>query len=328
MNRTAPLVMAACAALLAPRAPGAEGVPMDMAGPVRARCDDPAGASLVRVVVVRGWARSQHATAAAAFTAHLTDVRGTLLQVIEVLLDEGHEAVVARIGDVCPALTVAVGDAAARFVRRNLPRLPAVFLLVRDRDAAGVAHDGQRGLTGVLLRLSPALQVDVVRRTLPRIRRVGTLCGGPATCALAREIAEAGRARDLVVEIAHVRSGGASRAAVVRMRPRVDALWLLPDRIAGHASLILYALRWRIPTITFEPRFMRRGAVLSVSPDFVDQGRQAAVLAARVLDGAPPTALPVEWPRKPFVAINRPAAALTRVALATDALDAADEVVP
>src|SRR5256885_1463718 len=69
----------------------------------------------------------------------------------------------------------------------------------------------------------------------------------------------------------------------------VEALWLIPDSTVLTNESIRFilesALGHQIPVIGFSPEFTRLGALLSISVNYGDVGRETGLLAKRILDG-------------------------------------------
>jgi len=80
-----------------------------------------------------------------------------------------------------------------------------------------------------------------------------------------------------------------------------EALWLLPDSTVLTDESIRFilesALAQHVPVIGFSPEFTRLGALLSLSVNYGEVGRETGVLAKRILDGErilPLRPIPVE----------------------------------
>jgi putative ABC transport system substrate-binding protein len=81
----------------------------------------------------------------------------------------------------------------------------------------------------------------------------------------------------------------------------VDALWLMPDSTVLTEESIRFilesALAQHVPVIGFSPEFTRLGALLSLSVNYGEVGRETGTLAKRILDGErlmPIKPMPVE----------------------------------
>jgi hypothetical protein len=70
----------------------------------------------------------------------------------------------------------------------------------------------------------------------------------------------------------------------------------------------LAAARNNVPAIYSQPYFAREGGLLSYGPDAVDLYRRAASYVDRILRGEKPGDLPVQFPTKFEMVVNRKAA--------------------
>ncbi len=68
-----------------------------------------------------------------------------------------------------------------------------------------------------------------------------------------------------------------------------DALWLMPDSTVLTDESIRFilesALAQHVPVIGFSPEITRLGALLSLSVNYGEVGRETGLLAKRILDG-------------------------------------------
>ena len=185
------------------------------------------------------------------------------------------------------------------------PDTPVVFYdNVGDRFPAG-SRSFAGNVTGVLIDLDPSGTIDLLQRLHPGLPRL-YIVGGTA----AYDLAWKDRVQSLL----------ASR------NPAFDVIWLddlpLPDLIeaVGHlpaGSVVLYTSVFRdaggqervnpriaelvaqasnAPVYGFLDTYMGRGIVGGDIPDFAAEGREAAKLAVRVLNGEPASSIPVQPP--------------------------------
>jgi putative ABC transport system substrate-binding protein len=81
------------------------------------------------------------------------------------------------------------------------------------------------------------------------------------------------------------------------------------------APIILAAARNNVPAVYWQSLFARDGGLLSYGPDFVDNFRRAATYVDRILRGAKPGDLPVQFPTKFEMAV--PSALAAKAAIQT-----------
>ena len=93
------------------------------------------------------------------------------------------------------------------------------------------------------------------------------------------------------------------------------------------APIILAAARSNVPAVVWQSDFAREGGLLSYGPDRVDTYRRAATYVDRILRGAKPSDLPVQFPTKFEMAVNLKTAKALGLAIPETLLATADEVV-
>jgi putative ABC transport system substrate-binding protein len=79
--------------------------------------------------------------------------------------------------------------------------------------------------------------------------------------------------------------------------------------------IISAAARNNVPAVYSDPSFARDGGLLSYAPDQVDTWRRAASYVDRILRGAKPGDLPVQFPTKFEMIVNRKTATALGLAI-------------
>jgi putative ABC transport system substrate-binding protein len=100
-----------------------------------------------------------------------------------------------------------------------------------------------------------------------------------------------------------------------------------PFTVAHRAPIISAAARNNVPAVYPQSFFARGGGLLSYGADQADQFRRAATYVDRILRGAKPGDLPVQFPVKYEMAVNRKAATALGLAIPPSILLRADEVI-
>ena len=96
---------------------------------------------------------------------------------------------------------------------------------------------------------------------------------------------------------------------------------------AHRATIILAAARNNVPAVYAASGFVRDGGLLSYGPDQVDTFRRAASYVDRILRGAKPGDLPVQFPVKYEMAVNLKTAKALGLTVPPSILLRADEVI-
>ena len=137
-------------------------------------------------------------------------------------------------------------------------------------------------------------------------------------------------ARSLKVEsiIAPVQSDVEIEMAINDLgREPGGGLVAMPDifMVAHRASIISAAARNNVPAVYSYSVFAREGGLLSYRPDPVDNYRRPASYVDRILRGAKPGDLPVQFPTKFEMVVNRKTATALGLAIPPSILLRADE---
>jgi putative ABC transport system substrate-binding protein len=97
--------------------------------------------------------------------------------------------------------------------------------------------------------------------------------------------------------------------------------------IAHRAPIISAAARNNVPTVYALSQSARDGGLLSYAPDLVDNFRRTASYVDRILRGAKPVELPVEFPTKCEMTVNLKTAKALGLTVPRSILLRADEVI-
>jgi putative ABC transport system substrate-binding protein len=108
-----------------------------------------------------------------------------------------------------------------------------------------------------------------------------------------------------------------------------SGLVVMPDlfMLAHRAPIILAAARNNVPAVYPNLAYARDGGLLSYGPDLVDNFRRAASYVDRILRGAKPTELPVQFPTKFEMAVNLKTAKALGLTVPQSILLRVDEVI-
>jgi putative ABC transport system substrate-binding protein len=242
------------------------------------------------VLVVKSAAAGPYDQAVHAFQGAM---RGHDVRVVDLAGDRSRLARAAQSARAAGvALVVAVGPLAVEAVRGA--GRPVIYVLTPDGAVAGLRGNA----TGVRMGVHPARHLALVKRLLPRARRVAVLDDPARSSWIVSEGREAARPLRLLLAETRVQDQRAVPFAVRGLR--ADALWLiLDDTVVTRTSyplILRTTLEARIPTITFSQDLVRAGALAALEADFADTGVKAAELARQVLGGRSPSELAPVWP--------------------------------
>jgi ABC-type uncharacterized transport system substrate-binding protein len=185
---------------------------------------------------------------------------------------------------------------------RRTQTVPIVFTYLASAVAAGAGKsdtDHLSNVTGVYMAADYDGMMAIVRETLPSAKRLGTLY----VPAEANQVFHRDRMLEATktagYEFLTVPANTAAEvpdAAVSLTSMRIDAVVQLPGNLTAAAfpSLAEAARRARLPVFVFQTSQIRQGALVAVARDYHDGGVQSAMMAARVMRGESPAAIPFE----------------------------------
>lgn len=185
-----------------------------------------------------------------------------------------------------PALVFAVGLKAAKAAQLEIVDIPVVYSMVLDPAKYGLTTPN---MTGILLEVPVERQLAMIRTLLPNLKHIGTLYDPTKTTSLideARRLLKPNGMELIPLQINNERDVPGGLRALL---PSVDALWLVPDSTVLNDESLRFilntALEERVPVIGFSREFARSGALLCLSVNYGDIGRQAGQLSRKLLDG-------------------------------------------
>jgi putative ABC transport system substrate-binding protein len=236
-----------------------------------------------------------------------------------------------------PDIILVAGTQATAALQRETRTIPIVSLTAADPVAGGLVAGLNRpsgNITG-FANYEATLGgkwVELLSEIAPGLKRAAIMFNpdvpGPWIYMPALEAA----ARSLKVEpiIAPVHGDAEIETAIIAFgREQGSGLVVLPDGFMGahRAPIILAATRNNVPAIFWNPDFARKGGLLSYGPDQVDIYRRAATYVDRILRGAKPGDLPVQFPTKFEMVVNLKTAKALGLAIPPSIMLRADEVI-
>ena len=235
-------------------------------------------------------------------------------------------------------LIVSLGTQGVTAAKNATETIPIVMIAVRDPVGTGLIASLARpggnvtGVSGYAGLESVAKQLELLRETVPKIRRVAIL-SNPTNAYHQLAIREVNvEARSLGVELQLLGTRGPNEfdgAFAAMAKERVGALLVLSDAIFGYhqTRLVDLAARSRLPAAYSVRDYVEAGGLMSYGPSLLDSYRQAAAYVDRILKGAKPAELPVEQPSKYELVINLKTAKVLGLTIPPSLLARADEII-
>jgi putative ABC transport system substrate-binding protein len=223
-------------------------------------------------------------------------------------------------------------------VQRETRTIPIVFANVGDPVASGIVPRLDRpggNITGfATLEASLGSKwLELLSEIAPGLKRAAIMFNpdvSPASAYLP-SLETAARSLKIVATIAPVHNDVEIETAITALgREPGGGLVVMPSggfTVAHRAPIISAAARNNIPGVYYASDYSRDGGLLSYGPDVVDNLRRAATYVDRILRGEKPGDLPVQFPTKFEMVVNRKTATALGLEIPPSILLRATEVI-
>jgi putative ABC transport system substrate-binding protein len=236
-----------------------------------------------------------------------------------------------------PDIILAIGATATIALQRETRTIPIVIAGGGDPVAGGIVArlDRPSGNVTGFATLEASLGgkwLELLSEIAPGLKRAAIMFN-PDTAPVSSfmpPFETAARTLKVAPIIAPVHSDVEIEAAIIAVgREPGGGLVVMPDvfMTTHRAPIILAAARNNVPAVYRQSLFTRDGGLLSYGVDQVDTFRGAASYVDRILRGAKPADLPVQFPTKFEMAVNLKTAKALGLAVPPSILLRATEVV-
>ena len=217
----------------------------------------------------------------------------------------------ARIRARKPDLILTIGSNATTMVSDEIRDIPIVFSLVLP-SSGNAALQGMResrgNMTGASMEIPLKTQFAKLKHILPQVKRVGVLYNPGVTGPLVDNATQIASTMGLELVAMRVESEKDLVSVTEEFTDKIDVLWSVADSTVfspqGLKQILLATLRNRVPFVGLSPSFVKAGALLAFSVDYLDVGRQSGELALRVIAGEDPASIPLTSPRDVSLSVN------------------------
>jgi putative tryptophan/tyrosine transport system substrate-binding protein len=233
-----------------------------------------------------------------------------------------------------PDIILTGGTPATVAVQRETRTIPIVFSNVGDPVASGLVARLNRpseNVTGFANyeALLGGKWLELLSEIAPGLNRAAIMFNpddGPVSI-LMPSLETAARSLKVASNISPVHSDVDIEAAIMAIGSQPGGGLVVMPTTAHRLSIILAAARNNVPAVYAQSYFARDGGLLSYGPDPVDIIRRTANYVDRILRGAKPGDLPVQFPTKFEMIVNLKTAKALGLAVPSSILLRADEVI-
>jgi len=219
--------------------------------------------------------------------------------------------IVNEIKSISPTLILTLGSGATNFAKENFKNVPVVFSMVLNPVASGIVSSLQspgENITGAAMDIPIKEQFEIIKGAISRLGRIIVLYNPEETQAVISRAREVAQEMGIVLTPIPVSSEKDVVESLKKLTSDKDVLWAVADSVVytpqNTQYIILETLRKGIPFMGISDSFVRAGALIALSCDYIDVGAQTADIAIKILDGQLPSAIPVSLPQKIQLSIN------------------------
>ena len=236
-----------------------------------------------------------------------------------------------------PDVALANSPSPAIAVKNVAPILPIVCPQISDFLVPGLAASYARpggSVTGIASYVEGVAGklLELALEAVPGSVRIGFLAN-PAGASMAlwvQQVQDTARARGVVVLIEEARTPDDLPSAFDGFVKQQAQAVIVPANGLFNAQgtrIVQLALVARLPTIMASPQDVEAGGLASYGVDVRENMHRAAVYVDKILKGAKPGDLPIEFPTKIVLAINLKTAKALGLTVPPTLLSRADEVI-
>lgn len=247
---------------------------------------------------------------------------------------EAGTEILKEIKRVKPDLVLAMGTTAALAAKKNLKEIPIVFCMVLNPVSSGLAGSMRSpggNITGASLDIPLETQFQYMKWVVTGLKSVGVIYNPEETGALVREASRVAGSMNLSFLAKPVHSEREVPGAMEDLLNNIDILWSVADGMVfspqSTQHILLNTLRTGTPFMGLSSSFVKAGALMALSCDYADIGKQAAEIAIRILNGGNPRDIPIAVPRKLSLCINLKTAEHIGLRVSKSVIESADEVI-
>ena len=234
---------------------------------------------------------------------------GTATQIGQQMIGEKSDLLVAIATPSAQATAQALSKAPADLKR------PMLFTAVTDPVAAGLVDAIDKPsefITGVSDLLPTEKHLEMVMTYKPDIKKLAILynAGEANSKAIVASVKELSSKFGFSVVEATAPKTADVYAAAKSLVGRCDAVFIPTDNtiVAALESVIKVGTQNKLPIFAADVASVERGAVAAMGFDYYKHGYQTGAMAKKILDGAAPSSLPVEFQEELQLQINLKAA--------------------
>lgn len=238
--------------------------------------------------------------------------------------DPGDREIIGKLESLAPTLILTVGTAATQLIAEKIDDIPIVFSMIMHPRKSGITS---RDIVGASLDIPVKVQLENLKAVVPQIKTVGVIYSPAESEAIILEAKQSAAQLQLILDDYPARS----QKDIPKISDlNIDALWMVPDTVVCRDVIVkqifLSSIKKGIPVMGISPSYARAGALLALSCDYKDIGRQSGETAVKILSGENYADLRITVPRKIKLYLNKTVADRLGIVIPDEIMQKAAEV--
>ncbi len=243
------------------------------------------------------------------------------------LPETGQNNVQKKILEIGPDAVLAIGMDALNSVGK-IDKLPIFYSMLTELMPEFA--EKRKKYSGAGMDILPETYLGYMKRLFPKAKRVGIIYSKRNTAQFVNEALAVSNSIGFEMIVREVSTPARVPAIIESMAGKIDIFWMLPDTdvITSETvdSILLFSFQNNVPVFSFSNKYVKMGAMASLSVDPVALGAQTGALVAKKLDNGAVENLVHIRPQKVLLSVNRKIAAKFGLPLGDEIVRQAVEV--
>ena len=200
-------------------------------------------------------------------------------------------------------LVFAIGDKALKIALKQKSK-PVIFAMVLNYKKYNIDINK---VTGIKIKLSAKTQIGAIF-SMFKAESIGIVSSSPAIDNLIEKYKKIASLFGITLKTISVEDGNLL-SALGKHKEDIDAIWMLPDKsvlnLKGYNILSKFALQYKKPLYVLSKGLVEKGGLLSLSPNYLLVGKQAARISNKILfNNVPVKYIPISDPDSFTLTLN------------------------
>lgn len=243
------------------------------------------------------------------------------------LPETGQNNIQEKILEIGPDAVLAIGMDALNGVGK-IDNLPIFYTMLTELTPEFA--EKRKKYSGTNMDILPETYLGYMARLFPKARRIGIIYSKRNTGQFLSEALAISNSMGFEIIAREVSTPARVPAVIESMKGKIDIFWMLPDTDVITSEtvdyILLFSFQNNVPIFSFSNKYVKMGALASLSIDPVALGAQTGTLVAKELDKGVVENHVHMRPQKVLLSVNKKIAAKFGLPLGDEIVKQVDEV--